>query len=69
MGTQTFRPIVSSHHYLVRRFAPESYLGILNIEVEVYVNFGNFTRFLYHPLPGISCAISTIVVFRWHFVV
>ena len=27
MGTQTFRPIVSSHHFLVRRFAPNSYLG------------------------------------------
>ena len=27
MGTQTFRPIVSSHHILVRRFAPNSYLG------------------------------------------
>ena len=26
-GTQTFRPIVSSHHYLVRRFAPNSNLG------------------------------------------
>ena len=26
-GTQTFRPIVSSHHFLVRRFAPNSYLG------------------------------------------
>ena len=27
IGTQTFRPIVSSHHFLVRRFAPNSYLG------------------------------------------
>ena len=26
-GTQTFRPIVSSHHYLVRRSAPNSYSG------------------------------------------
>ena len=27
VGTQTFRPIVSSHHFLVGRFAPNSYLG------------------------------------------
>ena len=26
-GTQTFRPIFSSHYFLVRRFAPNSYLG------------------------------------------
>ena len=26
-GTQTFRPIVSLHHYLVKRFAPNSYIG------------------------------------------
>ena len=26
-GTQTFRPIVSLHHYLVRGFAPNSYSG------------------------------------------
>ena len=26
------------------------------------MNFGNFTRFFYHPLPGISCAISIMAV-------